>query len=196
MGVHLNNIIVNDPDDKIIQAFNFANNLEDSRCLIIASRKGMIKRTLIKDLGISKLTKISTVMNLDEGDLIASCVISEKVDDANEMLGVVTKYGMSLFYPSNQISVVSRNAAGVKNVSLRDDDEVSAIFVDDQTREFVLLACMQGMKRIRRELIIIGNRTNQGKSSISQIKSNPIKVLNAFPVNMNEMINNLTFDGV
>jgi topoisomerase-4 subunit A len=196
MGIHLNNIIVNDPDDKIIQAFNFANNLEDNRCLVIASRKGMIKRTLIKDLGISKLTKISTVMNLDEGDLVSSCVISNTIEDPNQMLGVITKYGMGLFYPTNQISIVSKNAAGVKNVSLRDDDEVSAIFIEDSKKEFVLIACIQGMKRIRREMISIGNRTNVGKSLISQIKSHPIEVLNAFQVNMNELINNVSHDGV
>jgi topoisomerase-4 subunit A len=195
VGVHLNNIIVNDPDDKIIQAFNFANNLEDSRCLIIATRNGMIKRTLVRDLGISKLTKITTVMNLDEGDTIVSCVVSENSNDQNEMIGVITKYGLGLFYPSNQISVISRTAAGVKNVSLRDEDEVSAIFIDDPSREFILIACVQGMKRIRREQILIGKRTNQGKPLISQVKSNPIKVLNAFPVNMNELINNVAFDG-
>jgi topoisomerase-4 subunit A len=196
MGVHLNNIIVNDPDDKIIQAFNFANNIEDNRCLIIASRRGMIKRTLIKDLGVSKLTKILTVMNLDEGDSITSCVISESADEPNQMLGVITKYGMGLFYPSNQISVVSRNAAGVKNVSLREKDEVSAIFIDDPTREYILIVCVQGMKRIRREQIIQGKRNSVGKPLINQIKSNPIEVLNAFPVNMNEIINNLTHEGV
>jgi DNA gyrase/topoisomerase IV subunit A len=191
----LNNIIVNDPDDKIIQAFNFANNLEDKRCLIIATKKGIIKRTLIKDLGISKLTKIATVIKLDEGDLISSCVISDSIDNPNELIGVVSKYGMGLFYPSNQISVVSRNAAGVKNITLRDEDEVSAIFIDDVRREFILLGCIQGMKRIRRDAMVHGNRTNVGKSLISQIKSNPIEVLNVFEVNMNELINNLSFDG-
>jgi DNA gyrase/topoisomerase IV subunit A len=195
MGVHLNNIIVNDPDDKVIQAFNFSNNLEDNRCLIIASSKGIIKRTLIKDLGISKLTKISMVMNLDEGDTIASCVISDTIDDNNQMLSVVTKYGMGLCYPTNQISVVSRIAAGVKNIILQEQDEVRAIFINDTSREFVLIACAHGMKRIRPELIPIGNRARIGKSLISQIKSNPIEVLNAFPVNMNEKINNLTYDG-
>jgi topoisomerase-4 subunit A len=196
MGVHLNNIIVNDPDDKIIQAFNFPNNLEDNRCLVMATRNGMIKRTLVKELGISKLTKIATAMKLEENDSLVSCAISPNSDEPNQMLGVITKYGVGLFYPTNQISVVSRYAAGVKNINLGDGDEVSAIFIDDQTREFVLIACVQGMKRIRREQISISNRAKVGKPLISQIKSNPIEVLNAFPVNMNEMINNLSDDGV
>jgi DNA gyrase/topoisomerase IV subunit A len=195
MGIHLNNIVVNDPDDKIIQAFNFSNNLEDSRCLIIASRKNKIKRTLIKDLGISKLIKITTVMKLDAGDAVTSCVVCENSTDASQKIGVITKYGMGLFYPIDQVSIISRTAAGVKNVFLNEDDEVSAIFLDDPKREFILIGCKQGMKRIHRELITIGNRTNKGNRLISQVKSHPFEVLNAFPVNNNDWINHVNIDG-
>jgi topoisomerase-4 subunit A len=196
MGIHLNNIIVNDPDDKIIAAFNYENNLEDPRCLIIATKCGMIKRTLVKDLNISKLTKISTCMKLDENDTVVSCCISSTDNNLNELLGVITQNGVGLYYPTSQISVVGKNAAGVKNVSLRDDDNVVAIFVDDPKNEFILIAAVQGMKRIRRDLITVGNRGNVGKSLISQIKSNPIVVLNAFQTNMNETINNINSDGI
>jgi DNA gyrase/topoisomerase IV subunit A len=195
MGVHLNNIIVNDPDDKIITAFNFANNLEDSRCLIIASKQGMIKRTLIKDLGITKIIKSSTVMNLDKNDNVCSCVISDTIDDSEQKICTITKYGIGLMYLSNQISIVGRNASGVKNVTLKDNDEVSAIFIDDSSKEFILIACEQGMKRIRRDIVNNGSRGNVGKSLISQVKSNPIVVLNAFEVNMNDIINNVDHEG-
>jgi DNA gyrase/topoisomerase IV subunit A len=155
----------------------------------------MIKRTMVKDLGISKITKISTVMNLDEGDAIVSCVISDTTDDSAQMVGTITKYGIGLIYLSNQVSIVSRNAAGVRNISLKDNDSVAAIFVDDPKKEFILITCIQGMKRIRRETMPQGSRANVGKPLISQIKSNPIEVLNAFEVNMNEMIHNVSHDG-
>jgi topoisomerase-4 subunit A len=196
VGVHLNTIIVNNPDDKIINALNYDNNLDDERCLIIATKKGMIKRTLVKDLNVTKFAKISTIMNLDEGDEICSCVISSTSTNENEMIGVITKYGMGVKYPTNQINVVGRNAAGVKNVSLKDNDEVSAIFIDDTTIDFVLIACNQGSKRIYRDQLPLGNRTNVGKSLISQIKSNPITVINAFEVKMNDLMNHVNSDGV
>jgi topoisomerase-4 subunit A len=195
VGIHLNTIIVNDPDDKIINAFNYDNNLDDERCLIIATKKGMIKRTLIKDLNITKFAKISTIMNLDEGDEIISCVISSNSTNENEMVGVITKLGMGVKYPTSQINVVGRGAAGVKNVSLRDNDEVASIFIDDNKLDFVLIASNQGSKRIHRDQLPIGNRTNVGKSLISQIKSNPIMVISAFEVNMNDLINHVSSDG-
>jgi topoisomerase-4 subunit A len=196
MGVHLNNIIINDPGDKVIAAFNYDNNLEDTRCLILATKDGMIKRTLVKDLNISKLTKISVCMKLAENDLIVSCCISPHASASDEMLGVVTKNGIGLTYPTNQINVIGKNGAGVKNVSLKENDNVVAIFIDDSKSEFVLLAAIQGMKRIHRNLLSVGNRGNVGKSLISQIKSNPIVVLNAFEINMNEIFNNINSDGV
>lgn len=195
VGVHLNTIIVNDPDDKIINAFNYDNNLDDQRCLTIATKKGMIKRTLIKDLNVTKFAKISTIMNLDEGDEAISCVISPTSTNENELVGVITKYGMGVKYPTSQINVVGRGAAGVKNVSLREDDEVAAIFIDDIKLDFVLISSNQGSKRIHRDQLSMGNRTNVGKSLISQIKSNPIIVINAFEVNMNDQINHVSSDG-
>ena len=195
VGVHLNTIIVNDPDDKIIATLNYDNNLDDERCLVIASKNGMIKRTLIKELNITKFAKISTIMNLDEGDEIVSCVITPTSTNENEMIGVITKLGMGLKYPSSQINVVGRAAAGVKNVSLRDKDEVAAIFIDDSKLDFILIASNQGSKRIHRDQLQLGNRTNVGKSLISQIKSNPIIVINAFEVNMNDLINHISSDG-
>jgi topoisomerase-4 subunit A len=189
MGVHVNNIIVNDPDDKIITAFNYNNNLEDTRCLILASKNGMIKRTLVKDLNISKLTKISVVMNLDENDSLASCAIAPTSDDTNGNIITITESGVGLSYPIAQVSVVSKTAAGVKNISLRDDDKVASVFLDNPTSEFVLIATRSGCKRVRREIINFSNRANVGKPLINQSKSNPFVVINAFAVNMNEIIN-------
>jgi topoisomerase-4 subunit A len=196
MGVHVNNIIVNDPDDKIIAAFNFNNNIEDSRCLVLASRNGMIKRTLVKELNISKLTKISTVMNLDEGDLLISCDVATNSDTTNQRIVSITENGMGLSYPLDQISIVSKTAAGVRNVSLRDDDKVASIFLENNNAEFVLIATKQGCKRIRKELINQGSRANVGKSLINQSKSNPFIVINAFPTNANEIIHITNMDGV
>jgi topoisomerase-4 subunit A len=196
MGVHVNNIIVNDPDDKVVAAFNFSNNIEDSRCLILASRNGMIKRTLVKELNISKLTKISTVMNLDDGDLLISCDIASSSDTTNQTVVTITENGMGLSYPLEQISVVSRTAAGVRNISLRDDDKVASIFIGDDHAEFVLIATKQGCKRIRKELINQGSRANVGKSLINQSKSNPFIVINAFPTNANDIIHMTNIDGV
>lgn len=190
MGIHINNVVVNDPTNKIVNAFSF-NNVEDQRTLIIATKKGMIKRTLVKDLGVTKITKSSTIMPLDDGDEIVSCVIDEQNNESN-YIGVVTKHGIAVRYPVNQVSIVSRNAAGVKSIGLKDNDEVAAVFLQDARKDFVLIASQQGMKRIRYDAITIGSRPNVGKPILAQIKSSPIIVLSVFPVNMNDTINVIT----
>ncbi|MDE6476920.1 MAG: hypothetical protein K2L48_01815 [Mycoplasmoidaceae bacterium] len=188
MGIHINNLITCDANEKVIYAFNYKNNVEDNRCLTLASKNGLIKRVLVKSLGISKLTKISMCMNLDENDSLVSCLLSEN-DNPENKIGVVTKYGMGLVYKSGQISVVSKNAAGVKSISLKNNDEVAAIIDANNENAFVLISAIQGMKRIKVSSFQLGNRANVGRHIIAPIKSNPIKVIAAYTLNNSSIIN-------
>lgn len=193
MGIHVNNIITTNPNEKIVYAFNYKNNVEDNRCLTLASKNGVIKRVLVKSLGISKLTKISTCMNLDENDTLVSCVLFDNGND-NTDIGIITHYGIGLVYPSNQISVVSKNAAGVKAISLKDNDKLVAIFDATNLEDFVLIAANQGMKRIKVSCFQKGSRANVGRHVVSYIKSNPISVIDGYTVNNNTIINAIDTD--
>ncbi len=195
MGIHINNLVTCDPNEKIVYAFNYKNNLEDNRCLVLASKNGMVKRVLVKSLGISKLTKISMCMNLDKDDTLVSCVLLDKYDE-NTKLGFVTKNGLGLIFNADQISIVSKNAAGVKSMSLKDNDQVVAVFNASNNNDYVLIAAIQGMKRIRMDSFQIGNRANVGRHIITTIKSNPIKLINAYEVNNQKIINGLDVDKV
>ncbi len=189
MGIHINNVITCSNNEKIVYAFNYKNNVEDNRCLTLASKNGMIKRVLVKSLGISKLTKISTCMNLDENDTLVSCLLHES--ENNNKVGVVTKYGMGLIYPADQISVVGKSAAGVKSISLKDNDEVAAIFDANNENNFILIAANQGMKRMKPSCFQLGNRANVGKHIVLPIKTNPIKIINAYSINNATIVNAL-----
>lgn len=188
MGIHINNLITCDANEKIVYAFNYKNNVEDNRCLTFASKNGLIKRVLVKSLGISKLTKISMCMNLDQNDSLVSCLLHQN-DDSQNKIGVVTKYGMGLVYSAGQISVVSKNAAGVRSISLKDNDEVAAIIDANNENAFVLISAIQGMKRIKISSFQIGNRANVGKHIVASIKSNPIKIITAYTLNNSSIIN-------
>jgi topoisomerase-4 subunit A len=153
--------------------------------LIIASKKCMVKRTTIEDLGISKLTKSSMVMKLEENDAVVSAqIINQNDEDKN--VCVITTTGRGIKYPLSQISVVGKNAAGVKNTGA--DEDIAALFVDHQNKEFACIAANQGFKRLKINDISLGARTNSPKFILSQIKSNPIVVINAFAVSQSDLI--------
>jgi DNA gyrase/topoisomerase IV subunit A len=122
----------------------------------------MIKRTNINTLGISKLSKISTIMSLQPNDEIVSCIISSSIDNVNEKVCTITRNGMSLLYPTSQISIVSKNAAGVNNINLKNDDIVVSTFLLDELKDYVSVISTQGFKRINRTMLPLSNRSRSG----------------------------------
>jgi topoisomerase-4 subunit A len=195
MGNHINNIISLENDEKIIAAFNYANNVEDERVLVLASAKGSIKRTFVKDLDISKLTKATVVMKLSSDDLLVSCDIIEKNDETDKLC-VFTNEGNGIIYPINQVSIVGKNAAGVKNLSLKNNEKIVSVFSikENSDKQFVALFCSQGAKRIKISEIYVGNRTNQAKSLIAQVKNNPYVVLNALLIDQSDYVSVIDSD--
>jgi len=187
MGIHVNNIITNDPNDKIIAAYNYDNSINDTDCLIVATKNGLIKRTLIKDLAISKSIKLTSYINLNDKDEVVSCLKSS-TNEQNKNVGVITKNGMALMFPINQISLVSKNAAGVKSINLKDQDSVATIFIDEPESDLIFIGCQQGFKRIKKTEINVGMRANVGRMILSQIKSNPLVVIDAFNIKANDTI--------
>jgi DNA gyrase/topoisomerase IV subunit A len=151
----------------------------------------MIKRTLVKDLGISKLTKITKVMKLSNDDKVVSCLITS---DQNANVGVVSELGKIIIYPSDQISIIGKDGSGVKNTNL-EDENIASIFLNNTSKDYLLIVSKQGMKRIKKETLPLGNRTNSPKSFVSQVKNNPIIIKNAFEINQNDMINCLEENG-
>ena len=187
IGVHLNSIISTESNEKIIAGFNYDNNINDPRCLLLSSRNGMIKRTLVKDLIISKIAKSSPCMKLDDNDYMISAFVmpteNEKIN-----IGIVSTSGIGYNCDIQQISLVSRNAAGVKSMNLKNDDKVAAVFPIYNPNDFILFVSDLGMKRIRASEIPNNNRPSAGKSLISQSKSNPIRLINAYNVKSNILI--------
>lgn len=187
VGEHVNNIVPLSSDEKIVYAFNFENNVEDCRTLVLASKNGQIKRTRVKDLGIAKLPKVSNVMTLDENDRLISAALASS-DKVETNVSVVTKDGNAIAYPIDQIPVIGKNGSGVKNLNLKDNDSIAAIFLNESSKEYVVIACEQGAKRIKTSSITIGKRTNQPKSVVLQSKTNPLFVINAFAVSNSDKI--------
>jgi topoisomerase-4 subunit A len=155
--------------------------------LVLASKNGQIKRTRVKDLGIAKLPKVSNVMTLDENDRLISAALASS-DKVETNVSVVTKDGNAIAYPIDQIPVIGKNGSGVKNLNLKDNDSIAAIFLNESSKEYVVIACEQGAKRIKTSSITIGKRTNQPKSVVLQSKTNPLFVINAFAVSNSDKI--------
>jgi topoisomerase-4 subunit A len=125
-------------------------------------------------------------MKLDADDIVVGAELTTSNDEKNDVC-VFTTTGRALKYPVNLIPVVGKNASGVKNTNA--EEHIAAVFVDFKTKEFACVIANNGCKRIKLNDIPSGNRTNSPKYILSQVKSNPIAVINAFGVNSNDLIN-------
>ena len=199
IGIHINTLISLAPDEKIIAGFNYDNNINDPRCLVLVSAKGMIKRTLVKDLGISKLTKSSKIMQLNNDQLVSCLVLPNETDDIN--IGIVNNLGYGYAIKQNQISLVSRNAGGVKAMNMMPDVNIAGIVNYNETNvnDTILFVSSNGMKRIHINDLSILNRPSKGISLVNQPKTNISYINNVYITKKNDIIqyvddnNNLRF---
>ena len=188
IGVHINNIVNLSAEEKIIGGFNFDNNINDPRCLVLVTSKGMIKRTLVKDLGISKLTKVSKVMQLNDDKLVGCIVLPNDTMDIN--IGIINNLGYGYATKQNQISLVSRNASGVKAMNMPADTTIIGIYgyLNSNKYDSILLVSPNGMKRIHLEDVPILNRPSKGISLVNQPKSNVSMISSVHITKKNDLI--------
>ncbi|MCF0227547.1 MAG: hypothetical protein HUJ52_01870, partial [Malacoplasma sp.] len=179
IGEHINNIINIAPDEKIIFGFNYANLLNDPRGLVLLTKNGYIKKTDIPSLNISRIIKSSTVMNLDEGDELAYCILLPNVN-MDAQLALVSNGGNAYKCNLNEISCLGKNASGVKAMKLDADQKMGGMFVAEDPNGSALLCAYNGMKRIRYDEIPSSKRPSKGVSILGNTKTNPTTLFNAY----------------
>lgn len=109
--------------------------------VLLATKNGLIKRTLLADLNVRK--NRYAAISLKGDDKLISVVDPQGF--ASVLL--VTQMGMSIHFAVEEVSVIGRTAAGVKSMSLAPGDCVKALFVHNSEGEIVLISDLGYMKR-------------------------------------------------
>ena len=111
---------------------------EENKYLLIATKKGIVKKTSIADFkNINKSGLIS--IGLREGDE----VIGVKLTDGKQDVMLVTRKGMSIRFNENDVRSMGRTAMGVKGITLSKDDEVVSMSICSEG-EYVLAVSENG----------------------------------------------------
>ena len=119
------------PIDRLITEFNkkefiidiySVSNFDDDRFVYFFTKKGMIKKTVLKEYDINYAYYQGTKLKYDNDK-----VVSVNIEDAsNGEVSIITKKGMAIRFLSESVSTMGRVAAGVTGISLKDDDEAIA----------------------------------------------------------------------
>ena len=139
------------PEEKISSCIP-VREFDERRCLVMATRKGVVKKTVL-----------SAYKRPMRGGIIAI-----RLDDDNELIDVVmtepgdhlvlsTAEGMAIRFDAGQVRAVGRNSRGVRGISLSAPDELVAMVVADQ-QGTLLTACEHGY----------GKRTPFGTSPLAE----------------------------
>jgi DNA gyrase subunit A len=96
----------------------------DDRFLLLATRKGIVKKTNLKEYGRPRRGGIIAVNLRDEDTLIAAAITNGDQD-----IVLAKRNGRSIRFHERTVRAMGRAATGVKGTTLRGDDEVVGMVV-------------------------------------------------------------------
>ena len=149
-------------DNENVQAIN---SLKDNyNNVIFFTKKGLIRKTRFTECSTLKKTTGIQAIKLKEDDELIHVTF---IDDKSDIL-LITKKGMSIKVPSDDIKPIGRVTSGVKGISLKDNDEViSALVLDSKEKDQIVIVSAMGKgKRITLKDFIIQGRGGKGVSCI------------------------------
>ncbi len=117
-------------NDEIITAFVPVKSFDNEHYLIMATKKGTIKKTDL--MAYSKPRRHGIVaITLDQGDEL----INVELTDGNQQIILATKNGSAVRFEERDVRPTGRSSQGVRGITLKDNDEVIGMVValDDKT---------------------------------------------------------------
>ena len=172
LGKHISNIIKLNSDENIIASipvYKFDNTL-----ITLFSKEGLVKRTLLSDFKVNRYSKPMCCMKIKSSDKLVSVTTNQ-----GKEVFITTKNGYGLRYNVDEISTVGIKASGVKAISLKNDEVVSADVFD--SCDYVTVITENGTgKRIKMSEFEISSRARRGLLLVRDVKTNPYHILKSF----------------
>jgi DNA gyrase subunit A len=122
-GRSILNLIEKDPSE-IISAFVSVKEFSETNYLIMATAKGVIKKTVLSAYGNVRKGGINAI-NLIPGDKL----IAVKLTDGSNDIVLGTKSGFAIRFNEKDVRDMGRTATGVRGVKLTKDDIVVGLLV-------------------------------------------------------------------
>ena len=176
LGEFVNNICQINPSEYFVEVFA-VRDFKTQAQVLLASRKGSIKQTLLEEFNISRVTKEVKCMALDDDDEIVSADITS---NPLEVVCATTNCEVIRFR-AQDVKLYGKNAGGIKACNIKEKEELVSAHYANKNDDLLLLTNRGTIKRIRVEDLVLSQRGRTGERQIKLVKSNPI-ILNDFRV--------------
>lgn len=153
------NLLELDKDENVTSTIPVRN--FDDRQLVMATRNGIIKKTVLSAFGRPKKGGIISIL-LDSGDKL----IGVKLTHGGQEIVIGTENGKAIRFSEDDLRCMGRATRGVKGIGLKGDDKVKGIVVVDKNAT-LLTVCENGFgKRTDYSEYSVQRRSGQGVINI------------------------------
>ncbi|MVU79851.1 DNA gyrase subunit A [Nocardia sp. ET3-3] len=143
-GQHVANLLAFQPDEKIAQVIQIKS-YEDAPYLVLATRKGLVKKSKLTDFDSNRTGGIVAVNLRDEDELVGAALCSKEDD-----LLLVSAHGQSIRFNANDevLRPMGRATSGVQGMRFNADDELLSLnVVRDEEGIYLLVATAGGYSK-------------------------------------------------
>ena len=163
---------------------------EEGQYLMMATRKGLVKKTPIQDYANVRKVGLAAISLRDDDELI-----EVKATDNTKDIILVTKYGQCIRFNETDVRSTGRVSMGVRGINLLDGDEVVAMQLNTQGH-YLLVVSENGMgKRTSISEFTSQNRGGKGVKCY-KITEKTGNVIGAKAVNEENEIMMITTEGI
>ncbi|MGI6071308.1 MAG: DNA gyrase subunit A [Blautia sp.] len=155
-GTAIINLLQLTPGERISAVIPI-NKFEKGKYLMMATKRGLVKKTPILDYSNVRKTGLAAIALRDEDELI-----EVKSTDNKKDIILVTKFGQCIRFKESDVRSTGRVSMGVRGMNLADGDEVVAMQLSTQGY-YLLVASEHGMgKRTSVSEFTVQNRGGKG----------------------------------
>lgn len=170
-GRAIQNVINIEQDDRV-RAYLNVGDLSDeeyinNHYIVLATKRGVIKKTLLEAYSRPRQKGINAI-TIKEGD----CLLEALVTDGDQNLLLAARNGKCVRFHESQARSIGRTAAGVRGISIEDDDEVVGMISvsssqEDRMNTHILVVSENGYGK--RSDIEDYRETNRGAKGVKTI---------------------------
>lgn len=179
------------PQGETISAILSVDQFDEGRFAVMATRKGLVKKTVLSAYGKPRVGGIRA-LNLNEGDRL----ISVRLTSGNHDILLGTKHGLSIRFSEQDVRPMGRVATGVMGIRLKNGNElISMETIGPDQRTSLLTATEHGYGK-RTELSEYRRQGRGGRGIITiQTSHRNGSVVDAFQVEDEDEVMIITANG-
>lgn len=185
LGQHISSIVPLDTNETIIRVMGI-DSFDQDLSILIATKDGQIKRSLLSDYVVQRYARPIKTINLKKTDEL---IIAELVAPSDDVL-ITTYASYSVRFSLDEVPITGIKTGGVKAINLKEEDYVVSVnTISQQSNESILLITHRGaIKKMALSEIEAGVRAKRGVQTLRELKSNPHRVFDVLLVKKNDVL--------